>query len=188
MTDCNTWESLNSSLHGTPVHDFLTSLLTPSNRWRSRVPNLRGGAPGAKTVTYIWRSQGRDCNVATVWRHHRVLCHNYQASLRFAALGNRVNQWTSSDRVLYSNIILGGACTYSYQRGQSLCFPLGHSCIHFPTLVPIPSRSKLLCLHRMWTNYKLDLCLEDLPPVNPQASDNTVIVRCDLITGCMCSC
>ena len=33
--------------------------------FRSRVPNLRGGLPGAKTVTYIWRSQGRDCNTAT---------------------------------------------------------------------------------------------------------------------------
>ena len=31
----------------------------------SRVPNLRGGLPGAKTVTYIWRSQGQDCNTAT---------------------------------------------------------------------------------------------------------------------------
>ena len=41
---------------------------------------LAGGPPGAKTVTYIWRSRG----VTT-----EALRHDYQASLRFAALGNK---------------------------------------------------------------------------------------------------
>ena len=30
-----------------------------------------GGPPGARTVTYIWRSRGRDCNIAT--KYHRVM-------------------------------------------------------------------------------------------------------------------
>ena len=30
-----------------------------------------GGPPGARTVTYIWRSRGRDCNVAT--KYHRMM-------------------------------------------------------------------------------------------------------------------
>ena len=42
---------------------------------------IAGGPPGAKTVTYIWRSRGRDCNAL------QALRHDYQASLRFAALG-----------------------------------------------------------------------------------------------------
>ena len=43
-------------------------LLTPSNRWRSRVLNLQE-PPGAKTVTYIWRSRDQDCNAATKFHH-----------------------------------------------------------------------------------------------------------------------
>ena len=40
------------------------SLTFYSRPVRSRVTNLRG-PPGTKTVTYIWRSRGRDCNAAT---------------------------------------------------------------------------------------------------------------------------
>ena len=54
-----------------------------------------GGPLEAKTMTYIWHSRGRDCNTAT--KYHRVtsalrvLRHDYQASLHFAALGNYSN-------------------------------------------------------------------------------------------------
>ena len=61
---------------------LLTYLLTPSNR--SRVPNLRRPL-GAKTVTYIWRSRGRDCNtVSPCDVTTEALCHDYQASLCLA--------------------------------------------------------------------------------------------------------
>ena len=42
------------------------------------------GPPGAKTMIYIWRSWGRDCNAATMYHHvtsSSGVRHDYQASL-----------------------------------------------------------------------------------------------------------
>ena len=60
-----------------------------SNSWRSRVPNLwGGGGPGAKTVTYIWRSQGRDCNEVAP----RDITTGHTSRLpSLAALGNHLD-------------------------------------------------------------------------------------------------
>ena len=55
---------------------------------------IAGGPPGAKTVTYIWRSRGRDCNV--VYATSRLpslvpLCCTRQLILRL--LVTRVHKW-----------------------------------------------------------------------------------------------
>ena len=44
---------------------------------------VRGGAPGAKTVTFDILGAGTAMRL-------QALRHDYQASLRFAALGNKV--------------------------------------------------------------------------------------------------
>ena len=67
----------------------LTYLLTPSNWWRSCVPNLRGPL-GAKTVTCIWRFSGlrlqHGYQVSPRDITAEVLRHDYQASLRSAII------------------------------------------------------------------------------------------------------
>ena len=60
---------------------------------------IAGGPPGAKTVTYIWRSRGRDCNAL------QALRHDYQASLR------------SSIIYIWSYLITGLDCGLEWWTG-----------------------------------------------------------------------
>ena len=66
-------------------------LLTPSNRWRSCVPNLRG-APGGQNrdihLTFSEPRLQRSYQVSPRDITTEVLRHDYQASLCFAVLGN----------------------------------------------------------------------------------------------------
>ena len=83
--------------------DHLHIYSRPVTRRRSRVPNLRG-APGAKTVTYIWCSWGRDCNA--------VYATSRSPSLAPLRCARQLAQRCNSDHRLETIILIEASFNY----------------------------------------------------------------------------